>query len=224
MTLRFVHAADLHLDSPLHGLVRYDGAPVDEVRAATRRAFDNLVQLALGTGPGERADFVLLAGDLYDGDWNDYTTGLYFTSAVSRLAEEGVDVLVVRGNHDAASRMTRALRLPPRVRMLRDDQPETVVLEHLGVAVHGQSFAAGRIDTDLTPSYPARIGRLFNVGMLHTSLNGRAGHDPYAPTDVASLRRKDYDYWALGHVHAAEVVSRDPWVVFPGNTQGRSVR
>ena len=224
MRLRFLHAADLHLDSPLRGLSRYEGAPVEEVRAATRRAFDQLVQRALGASRKERADCVLIAGDLYDGDWNDYNTGLYFTSAVSRLAEEGVDVLIVRGNHDAASRMTRALRLPPRVRMLREDRPETVVLEHLGVAVHGQSFAAGAIDEDLTPAYPAAIPGLFNIGLLHTSLNGRAGHDRYAPTDAASLRRKGYDYWALGHVHTAEIVSRDPWIVFPGNTQGRSIR
>ncbi len=224
MSLCFLHAADLHLDSPMRGLARYEGAPVDEVRGATRRAFDRLVELALGGDGGRRVDFVVLSGDLYDGDWNDYNTGLYFTAGVARLAEEGVPVIIKRGNHDAASRMTRALRLPAGVTLLRDSSPQTVVLDQCGVALHGQSFATGVVDVDLTPGYPAPLAGLFNVGVLHTSLNGRAGHDPYAPTDVDTLRRKGYDYWALGHVHAAEIVCRDPWVVYPGNTQGRHVR
>lgn len=60
--------------------------------------------------------------------------------------------------------------------------------------------------------------------MLHTSLDGTRGHEGYAPCSVDDLRRFGYDYWALGHVHAAEIVHRDPWIVFPGNLQGRSVR
>jgi DNA repair exonuclease SbcCD nuclease subunit len=77
------------------------------------------------------------------------------------------------------------------------------------------------VDEDLVPSYPAPVPDFFNIGMLHTSLNGRPGHDPYAPTDLSTLVAKGYDYWALGHVHAREVVSEAPRIVFPGNLQGR---
>src|SRR5262245_9649681 len=106
--MRFVHAADLHLDSPLRGLERYEGAPVDEIRGSTRHALDNLVALCRTEG----ASLLVLAGDLYDGDWRDFNTGLFFASRMVRLREAGVRVVWVRGNHDAQSRITQNLRLP----------------------------------------------------------------------------------------------------------------
>ncbi|MCB1920702.1 MAG: DNA repair exonuclease [Candidatus Competibacteraceae bacterium] len=218
--MRFLHAADLHLDSPLRGLDRYEGAPVDDVRGATRRAFENLIVVALR----ERVDLVVIAGDLYDGDWIDHNTGLFFAKGVAQLAEEGIPVAMVRGNHDAASRLTKALRLPRNVHLFADSRPETKVFENIGIAVHGQSFATAVVSDDLAAGYPPPITGCFNLGLLHTSLNGRPGHAPYAPTQLDVLRSKGYGYWALGHVHAAEVVCRDPWVVYPGNTQGRHIR
>ena len=123
--MKFLHAADVHLDSPLHGLERYEGAPVEELRGATRRAFDNLVDLAIE----EEVSFVLLAGDLYDGDWKDYNTGLYFIQRMDWLREAGIRVFIVAGNHDAASQITRQLRLPDNVTLFSTSKPETVVLE-----------------------------------------------------------------------------------------------
>lgn len=218
--MRFLHAADLHLDSPLRGLDRYEGAPVDDVRGATRRAFENLVATALS----ERVDLVVISGDLYDGDWPDHNTGLFFVKGVTQLAEAGIPVAIVRGNHDAASKLTKSLRLPRNVHLLADAKPETVVLDEIGVAVHGQSFVTPAVLDDLASAYPAPIQGCFNIGLLHTSLNGRPGHDNYAPTTLDVLRGKGYDYWALGHIHAAEIVLREPWVVYPGNTQGRDIR
>jgi predicted phosphodiesterase len=218
--MRFLHGADIHLDSPLRGLERYEGAPVDEVRGATRRAFGNLVALARS----EQVDFVVIAGDLYDGDWQDFNTGLCFARGMAELGESGIAVYVVRGNHDAASRLTRSLRLPTNVHLLSERAPETRVDERLGLAVHGQSFATAAVLEDLAARYPAALPQHFNLGLLHTALSGREGHAPYAPTTEQVLRAKGYDYWALGHVHAREVVSTDPWVVYPGNLQGRHVR
>ena len=218
--MRFLHCADIHLDSPLRGLERYEGAPVDEVRAATRRAFGNLVALARA----ERVDFVVIAGDLYDGDWQDFNTGLCFARGMAELGESGIAVYVVRGNHDAASRLTRSLRLPANVHLLSEQAPETRVDERLGLAVHGQSFATAVVVDDLAAHYPQALPGHFNLGLLHTALSGREGHAPYAPTTEQVLRAKGYDYWALGHVHAREVVATDPWVVYPGNLQGRHVR
>lgn len=218
--LRILHAADLHLDSPLRGLARYEGAPVEQLRGATRAAFDRLVEHALG----EAVALVLLVGDIWDGDWPDHQTGLWFVSRVARLAEAGIRVVFVRGNHDAESRLVRRLPWPPGVVELSTDAPETVVLEDLGVAVHGQGYPKAAVTEDLARRYPPPVPGLFNIGLLHTALDGRPGHAPYAPTSLSALVAHGYDYWALGHVHQHEVLSRAPWVVFPGNLQGRHVR
>ncbi len=114
MNFEFICSADVHLDSPLHGLSRYEGVPAETLRGATRAALKNLVALAIG----EKVQFVLIAGDLYDGDWKDYHTGLFFCQQMSRLKEAGVRVFIVHGNHDAQSQITRGLRLPDNVRVL----------------------------------------------------------------------------------------------------------
>jgi exonuclease SbcD len=220
--MKFVHAADLHLDSPLRGLAAYDGAPVDKVRGATRRALHNLIDLCLA----ERAAFLVLAGDVFDGDWKDFNTGLYFVKELARLRDAGTRVYIVRGNHDAMSEVTRQLTLPPHVHEFAasESRAETVLLEEHGVALHGLSFARREVPASLVPRYPEPIAGALNVGVLHTSASGNAQHQTYAPCSVEELQRKGYDYWALGHVHAHEVMSRAPWIVFPGNTQGRHIR
>src|SRR3989339_81166 len=132
----FLHAADIHLDSPLRGLEGYADAPVEQIRQATRRAFDNLIELAIE----EQVAFVLLAGDLYDGEWKDYHTGLFFIDRLSRLRKEKIMVFLASGHHDAASQITKALRLPDNVHLFSTKHPETIILEELGVAVHGQGY------------------------------------------------------------------------------------
>lgn len=219
-SFRFLHAADVHLDSPLHGLGRYEGIPLEDVRGATRAAFDNLIDLALR----EHVAFLVIAGDLYDGDWKHMGTGLYFAHAMGRLDREGIPVFLLAGNHDAASVLSRQIPWPANVRLFSSRQPQTHLLEDLGVAVHGQSFATPAVTENLVAKYPDAISHAFNVGVLHTALSGAPGHAPYAPCDVSDLRAKGYDYWALGHVHAQQIVSTEPHVVFPGNLQGRNIR
>jgi DNA repair exonuclease SbcCD nuclease subunit len=217
---RFLHAADIHLDSPLVGLERYESAPVDAMRGATRRAFENLAALAID----ERVAFVLLAGDLYDGDWKDYRTGLFFMQQMAKLREAAIPVYIVAGNHDAANRMTKSLHSPDNVHIFQTRRPETCIVPGLDAAIHGQGFASREVSEDLAAAFPSADPGLFNVGLLHTSLDGRPGHAPYAPTSTRVLSGKGYQYWALGHVHHREIISRDPWIVFSGNTQGRHVR
>ena len=168
MPITFLHAADIHLDSPLKGLERYESAPVESIRSATRRAFVRLIDLALE----RRVDFVLIAGDLYDGDWRDYNTGLFLTGQLGRLSEARVPVVLIAGNHDAANKMTRALRLPEGVHLLASDRPETVALRDLDVLVHGQSFATQMVTEDLAAGYPAADRGAINIGLLHTCLGG----------------------------------------------------
>ncbi|MFH2010816.1 MAG: DNA repair exonuclease [bacterium] len=216
---KFIHAADVHLDSPLRGLARYDTAPVEAIRGASRRALENLVQLALD----EEVAFVLLAGDVYDGDWPDFNTGLFFSKQMSRLADADIPVFLVAGNHDAVSKISRTLILPDNVTTFAAERAETVVLDGLEVAIHGQSFTRQEVPENLAAGFP-EARRTFNIGLLHTSLTGRPGHAPYAPCTVGDLQAKGYQYWALGHVHQWEEVSADPPIVFPGCLQGRHAR
>lgn len=218
--MKFVHAADLHIDSPLRGLDKYEGAPVARLRAATRRALESLVALCID----EHAAFLLLAGDVFDGGWKDFSTGLFFAAQMTRLREAGIPVVIVRGNHDAASSITKSLRLPDNVRELSSKKPDTIELAAAGTCVHGQSFAQRATTEDLAARYPDAERGAFNIGLLHTCLDGREGHERYAPTTLETMRAKGYDYWALGHVHAREVLSAEPWIVFPGNLQGRHAK
>jgi len=218
--MKFVHAADLHLDSPLRGLARYEGAPLQAIRGATRRAFENLIDLCLEEG----AAFLLLAGDIFDGNWKDYSTGLFFAAQLARLRMADIAVVLIRGNHDAASQITRHLRLPENVHELSVRAPESFEIAPLGVLVHGQGFATKAVTEDLASGYPAASRGAFNIGLLHTSAGGREGHENYAPCRLETLVDRGYDYWALGHVHQREILARDPYIVFPGNLQGRHVR
>jgi DNA repair exonuclease SbcCD nuclease subunit len=218
--MKLVHSADIHLDSPMHGLAAYDSAPVGELRLATRVALRALVDLTID----EAADVLLIAGDLYDGDWDDYATGALFVREAQRLAEAGVRVAIVTGNHDARSRITRSLRLPENVSVLPVDAPGTVVYEDLGLAVHGQGYATQAVLEDLSRAYPRALSGMVNVGLLHTSADGRPGHERYAPCRVDRLAEHGYDYWALGHVHERELLCADPPILFPGCLQGRHVK
>ncbi len=217
---RFLHAADTHIDSPLEGLDAYDGAPVALLRGATRAAFENLVRLALE----EQVDFLLLAGDIYDGDWKDFSTGLFFGRQMARLHAAGIPVCLVAGNHDAASVLTRRLSLPDNVHVLSTRSAETRLLDGLPVAIHGRGFPHRAVPENLALEYPPPQPGRFNIGLLHTSLTGAPGHDTYAPCALADLTGKGYQYWALGHVHQPQVLAQEPWVVYPGNTQGRHIR
>lgn len=216
----FIHAADIHLDSPLRGLAGYEGAPVDAIRAATRNAFEALIDLAIE----KDAAFVLLAGDLYDGDWKDFNTGLFFNRQMARLDRKGIRAFVVNGNHDAQSKITRSLRPPSNTFIFGAKKPETIPLPEIGVAIHGQSYPTPTVSDDLASGYPDPTPGVLNIGLLHTSLDGRPGHESYAPCTVDGLRARGYQYWALGHVHTREEVSDDPYIVFPGCIQGRHIR
>jgi len=219
--VKFIHAADLHVDSPLRGLDIYDGAPVARLRGASRQALIALVELALE----QQVAMVLLAGDIYDGNWADFRTGLFFREQMLRLRRSGILVFMVKGNHDAESQITKQLPEVEGVHVFSAYKSETIDMEALGVAVHGRSFPHRAVPEDLVPLYPDPLPGRFNIGLLHTSLTGREGHDSYAPTSVEVLCDKGYDYFALGHVHAREVVRpSDPRIVFPGNLQGRHAK
>lgn len=219
-SFRFIHAADLHLGSPFRGLAIRDAQIAARFADATRQAFSNLVNLALA----EAVDFLVIAGDIYDGEWKDSAIGLFFNRELARLDRAGIAVFVLSGNHDAESIITRSITLPDSVGRFETRRPSSFRLEHLKVALHGQGFLDRAANDNLALAYPPPVPGWFNIGVLHTSLNGRPPHANYAPCSVEDLRARGYDYWALGHVHAHEIVATDPAIVYPGNLQGRSSR
>lgn len=216
----FIHAADLHLGSPLSGLATRDAELARRLATAGRQAFEDLVTQAIE----RRVAFVVVAGDIYDGDWADNTIGLFFARQVARLDRAGIPTLLVRGNHDAESVITRSITLPASVHVFPAARAETLRLEAVRVAVHGRSFQARAVEENLSLTYPPALPGWFNLGILHTSCTGHAAHETYAPCSIADLAARGYEYWALGHIHEYAELSRDPWIVFPGNIQGRSVR
>ena len=218
--MKFIHTADIHLDSPLCGLASYENAPVQALRTATRDAFTKLIDEAID----ELVDFMVIAGDLYDGNWRDYNTGHFFVREMGRLNKAGIPVYLLYGNHDAESEMTKRLGFPPNVHVFDARKPSTFRIEALRVALHGRSFKDAATLDNLVLTYPAPVAGWLNIGVLHTALEGDAAHARYAPCSVAELNARGYDYWALGHVHQHEVVQQNPWVVFPGNLQGRHIR
>lgn len=219
-SFRFLHAADIHLDSPLKGLAGLEGNTAERIRTAPREALDRLVGLAIE----EQIAFLIIAGDLYDGDWRDYNTGLYFVSQMGRLHEAGIPVYLLYGNHDAESQITRRLTLPDNVRIFGSRKPQSFQIDDLGVVLHGQSFGKRDVTDNLALAYPDPVNGAFNIGVLHTGLGGMGGHENYAPCSLNDLVNKGYDYWALGHVHQAQVLNERPHIVFPGNLQGRHIR
>ena len=219
-SFRFLHASDIHLDSPLTGLGGTEQSAIERIRTAPRAAFESLVDHAIN----DEVDFVVIAGDLYDGSWRDFGTGLFFADQMGRLNTARIPVFVLHGNHDAQSQITRPLRLPENVRIFDSRKVETIYVKEHEVALHGQSYPERAVTSNLVPKYPAPLEDVFNIGVLHTAIAGSPLHDKYAPCTVQELVAKGYDYWALGHIHRREIVHERPYVVFSGNIQGRHIR
>lgn len=217
--LRFLHAADIHLDSPLRGLRTRAGDRGREVADAPRLTFVRLVDFAIE----QKIDLLLLAGDNWDGGHSDYASLLFFADQMTRLNRQGIRVVMIQGNHDAENQLR--LTMPENVRMMSSRSPHSEIFPDLALAIHGQSYPRRDVMENLASKYPAAKAGMLNIGLLHTAVTGHSGaHRSYAPCTIEDLRDKSYDYWALGHVHARAELSRDPWVVYPGNLQTRMMR
>lgn len=222
MTYRFVHAADIHLDSPLRSLALRDPDLADLIGNATRRAFVRVVDLCFD----EQVDALLLAGDLYDGDQTSMKTARFLAEQLRRLHEAGIRVFVIRGNHDALSRISKELTLPDTVKLF-GGRAEAIAIERdrsqFPIAIHGLSFAQPHAPESLLGKYRLPVEGAVNIGLMHTSLGGASGHDLYAPCSLADLQGTGFRYWALGHVHKRSVVEGGCAIVMPGMPQGRDI-
>jgi len=220
---RFLHAADLHLDTPFEGIRRVEPFVADALRDASLRAFESLVSLAIA----REVAFVVLAGDIYDGPERGVRAQLTFRRGLDRLSDAGIATFVVHGNHDPVETGWSAVRSwPAGVKVFGADEVATVPVERDGemiASVHGISYPTRAVTENLALRFARGDAPGIQVGLLHANVGANPQHDPYSPCTLDDLRAGGMDYWALGHVHARQVLSQgDPWAVYPGNLQGRS--
>lgn len=220
---KFIHCADLHLDSPFEGVRAEDADVAHELREATFRAFDNVIDLAVR----EQVDFIVVAGDVYDSADRSLRAQIHFRNALVRAAESGICTYLAHGNHDPLSGWEAGLPLPDRVFRF-GAKVERGVHRRGGddiALLYGVSYPDREVRVNLAHEFRKDPGAPFSVGILHCNVGGNPNHDNYAPCTVEDLVSTGLDYWALGHVHAHTIVrSERPWVVYPGNTQARNVR
>ena len=202
----------------MKSLALRDGALADTVRAATRGAFVRIVDIALA----DSVAAVLIAGDLFDGAERSAKTGAFLVAQLDRLAAAGILVFYIKGNHDAENPVSGDTVWPDNVHLFDGRGGKAQIGAH-DIWVHGVSFSGRHAPESLVPKFAAPVAGAVNIGMLHTSLAGAVGHDPYAPCSVAELRAAGFDYWALGHVHKRDIHSEAPWIVMPGIPQGRDI-
>ncbi|MCR8643916.1 DNA repair exonuclease [Paenibacillus sp. N1-5-1-14] len=227
-SFRFIHSADLHLDSPFRGMTRVPEAIRDRLRESTFHAFQELVHLAIR----EKVDFVLISGDVYDAADRSLKAQIRMQKGVQALADQGIEVFIIHGNHDPLDGRAAKLTWPEGVRIFPTDEvgvfpvrkPDRGVIAY----VHGISYPTAAVTTNLSVKYKpfSSNERVYQIAMLHTNVDGASDHDNYAPCTKRELIDSGFDYWALGHIHTRQElhVEGQPPIVYPGNIQGRSIR
>lgn len=220
----FLHAADLHLDSPFRGLTRVPPVVRERLKESTFASCRRLIQLA----KSEKVDFVVLAGDLYDAADRSLRAQLRMQRMLGELAEDGIRSFIVHGNHDPLDGWKAKLDWPDAVHVFGADAAEPVPAYRrdgeLAAYVHGISYPRSSVTDNLAARYRPREGGAFQLAVLHANVDGNGNHDNYAPVKLAELAASGFHYWALGHIHDRRVLREYPHVVYPGNIQGRSIR
>ncbi|MFC4600015.1 metallophosphoesterase family protein [Cohnella hongkongensis] len=220
----FIHAADLHLDSPFKGLSKAPSAVRDRLRESTFAALSRLCELVAR----ERADFVVLAGDLFDAADRSLRAQLRLQRALGEMTGQGAQVFIAHGNHDHEGGKQAQLDWPDGVFVFGSSKVECRTALTRGgepaAHVYGISYPARAVGDNLALRFEKREGEPFHIAVLHANVDGDPAHDNYAPCRLEELTSSGFDYWALGHVHDRRVLREYPHVVYPGNPQGRSVR
>ncbi len=220
-TIRFVHCADLHLDTPFRGLAHVNSEVADTLNEATFHAWDNIVELAIR----ERVDFVVIAGDVYDSKDRSLRAQLRFRDGLKRLAEHCIPSFVAFGNHDPLNGWSNTLEWPQDAHRFgagEVDSCEVLREGHSIASVHGISFARENVRENLASRFGAPADSLTSIAVLHCNVGSNTGHEPYAPATVEELSSSGFSYWALGHVHGHRVLKPDgPAIVYPGCSQSR---
>lgn len=217
--IRYIHAADLHLDTPFSGIAKASPEMANLLRAATFSALNRLTQLCLAHKP----DFLVLAGDLYNDEEHSIKAQLKLREACATLNSASISVFIVNGNHDPLSSRLNAIDWPENS-FFFPAEPQKIPMLKAGkplALIHGASHANGRENRNLAklfkrdPEFPG-----FQLGLLHCNVDGAVKNDRYAPCSIADLVATGLDAWALGHAHARKILASQPFIAYAGNTQG----
>ncbi|MFJ7677255.1 exonuclease SbcCD subunit D [Peribacillus sp. NPDC097198] len=216
----FIHAADLHLDSPFSGLRDLPASILKDIRESPFKSFQRIVKNAIC----RHVDFMVISGDLFDGENRNLRTQVRFRSEMERLQQHGIPVFIVHGNHDHLSGSWIKVDFPENVHIFSDEMEVKRFEKMDGTTVHlyGFSYPRRHVTERMIESYVKSEAADYHIGLLHGNLEGNSDHGNYAPFSLNELTEKDFDYWALGHIHKRQVVSEYPLVIYPGNIQGRN--
>ncbi len=222
--IRFIHCADLHIDSPFKGLSEVHPKLRDILYESTYQSYSNIINLAISEG----VDCVLITGDVYDGADKSLQAQLRFRDGLQRLADAKIPSFVIYGNHDPLDSWSATLKWPDEVTIFGGDRVEQVPLVKDGKTIahiYGISFSTREVRDNLALKFERLDERVLSIGLLHTNVGENTGHEAYAPASIEDLCSRRMDYWALGHVHNHRVLkSNNPAVVYPGNSQARNPR
>ena len=213
--MRFIVSADTHLGSPIRSVALRNPELGDRLQKASFDTFRRIVDMAIS----ENADALVLAGDIFDSDFPDLKSRAFLIAQLNRAGAAGIPTVLIRGNHDALLDHTTHGNLGPDIHLLHKGNP---TVEVGNVMFHGLSFDKSHLANSLLPDYPEPVRGRTNVGLMHTSLGGSPGHDPYAPCSEQDLLAHGYDLWCLGHIHKPfERRSGSALAVMPGIPQPR---
>lgn len=213
--MKFLHAADLHLDRSFEGLTIVPEAFQKQLAAANQKMLQNIVDTAISRA----VDFVLLAGDTFHQNRPTLKTQRYFFQEMARLDEANIPVFMNFGNHDYYQANRYWFTFPENIQLFVDEQVETknlVTNTGESIAISSFSYQHPTIETAMINQFPRKGAVDFHIGMYH------GGQMPYAPFQLSELATKGYDYWALGHIHVPQVLSEQPYVIYPGTPQGHT--
>lgn len=218
--ITFIHAADLHLDSPMVGLKHLPAAIFKRVKESTFVAMKKIIAAAIH----HKVDFVILAGDLFDGEDRSLRAQSRFRAEMQKLEEQGIPVFVIHGNHDHLNGTWVHLDMPANVHVFKGEVEAKVLQTKSGERVHlyGFSYPTRHVFDRKIDDYRKVDGADFHIGILHGNESMSSDHDNYAPFSIKELVEKRFDYWALGHIHKRAVLSESPPIIYPGNIQGRN--
>lgn len=220
----FIHAADLHLDTPFHGIAAESPQVRELLVEASLRCWDSLVKFAIE----RQVAFVLLAGDLYDGAERGVRAQIRVRAGLDRLSKAGIRTFIVHGNHDPLDGWRAAGALPEGVTVFGHADVEGVPVlrgEETLAIIYGISFGRQNVQENLALKFKRGSPDGIHIGLLHCMVGESADHGRYSPCSVEDLRSRGMDYWALGHVHLRQTLAESsPWIVYPGNLQGRSAK
>lgn len=223
-SFRFIHAADLHLDSPFIGLRGLDDGMRSFIQDSTFRALERLVRLAVS----EQVDFMVISGDIYDSSNISLRAQLRFLDAMESLEREGIAVYVIHGNHDPLDSAKLAVKLPPNVQEFGAEPSRVTAVRRSDkrevAQITGMSYPTSKVTDNIALTYPQATRELYHIGLLHANVDGDAQHETYAPCTRKDLSQAGYHYWALGHIHTRRMLQESPYIVYPGNIQGRHIK